>query len=94
MTPNRKLVDRGPEEAVRHQLVTGHEAVWRFTTTYSDVRELAGLISRRSGVPVTGLTDPCQGVELGCGYRSSPTLRVSLLAVDPGGRDGRGEEAF
>ncbi|MDQ0905584.1 hypothetical protein QFZ22_001569 [Streptomyces canus] len=40
--------------------MTGHEAVWRFNTTYSDVRELAGLISRRSGVPVTGLTDPCQ----------------------------------
>ncbi|MFE7647510.1 hypothetical protein [Streptomyces phaeoluteigriseus] len=40
--------------------MTGHEAVWRFNTTYSDVRELAGLISRRSGVPVTGLTDPYQ----------------------------------
>ncbi|MEU2450748.1 hypothetical protein ABZ605_11880 [Streptomyces sp. NPDC012765] len=38
--------------------VTGHEAVWRFNTTYSDVGGLAGLISRRSGVPVTGLTDP------------------------------------
>ncbi|PAZ13620.1 hypothetical protein CLM62_23280 [Streptomyces sp. SA15] len=40
--------------------VTGREAVWSFNTTYSDVRELAGLISRRSGVPVTGLTDPYQ----------------------------------
>ncbi|WP_369174987.1 hypothetical protein AB5J49_47050 [Streptomyces sp. R28] len=40
--------------------VTGREAVWRFNTTYSDVRELAGLISRRSGVPVTGLADPYQ----------------------------------
>ncbi|WP_405468299.1 hypothetical protein [Streptomyces canus] len=40
--------------------VTGHEAVWWFNTTYSDVRELAGPISQRSGVPVTGLTDPYQ----------------------------------
>ncbi|MFF8873366.1 hypothetical protein [Streptomyces massasporeus] len=40
--------------------VTGHEAAWRFNTTYSGVRELAELISRRSGVPVTGLTDPYQ----------------------------------
>ncbi|MER7666418.1 hypothetical protein [Streptomyces sp. NPDC096193] len=40
--------------------VTGHEAVWRFNTTYGDVHELAGLISRRSGVAVTGLTDPYQ----------------------------------
>ncbi|MEU0999971.1 hypothetical protein [Streptomyces tibetensis] len=40
--------------------VTGYEPVWRFNTTYSGVRELAGLISRRSGVPVTGLTDPYQ----------------------------------
>ncbi|MGX1480348.1 UNVERIFIED_CONTAM: hypothetical protein RKD50_009156 [Streptomyces canus] len=40
--------------------VAGHEAVWRFNTTYSDVRGLARLISRRSGVPVTGLTDPYQ----------------------------------
>ncbi|MFI8345605.1 hypothetical protein ACIF8W_36885 [Streptomyces sp. NPDC085639] len=38
--------------------VTGREAVWRFNTTYSDVGGLAELISRRSGVPVTGLTDP------------------------------------
>ncbi|WP_328778002.1 hypothetical protein OIE52_49760 [Streptomyces canus] len=40
--------------------VVGHEAVWRFNTTYSNVRELAGLISRRSSVPVTSLTDPHQ----------------------------------
>ncbi|KUN53478.1 hypothetical protein AQJ46_50300 [Streptomyces canus] len=40
--------------------VADHEPVWRFNTTYSDVRGLARLISRRSGVPVTGLTDPCQ----------------------------------
>lgn len=39
---------------------TGREAVWTFNTTYSDGRELAGLISRRSVVPVTGLTDPYQ----------------------------------
>jgi hypothetical protein len=39
---------------------TGHEAVWRFNTTYSGVRELPGLISRRSGVAVTGLADPYQ----------------------------------
>lgn len=39
---------------------TGREAVWRFNTTYSGVRELAGLISRRSGVLVSGLTDPYQ----------------------------------
>jgi hypothetical protein len=38
--------------------VTGLEAVWRFNTTYIDVPEVAGLISRRSGVPVTGLTEP------------------------------------
>ncbi|MBB5953435.1 hypothetical protein FHS29_000005 [Saccharothrix tamanrassetensis] len=37
---------------------TGQEAAWRFNTTYDDVRGLAGLISRRSGVPVSGLTDP------------------------------------
>ena len=39
---------------------TGREAVWRFNTTYSDVGGLAELISRRSGVPVTGRTDPYQ----------------------------------
>jgi hypothetical protein len=39
---------------------TGRKAVWRFNTTYSGVRELAGVISRRSGVPVTDLTDPHQ----------------------------------
>ncbi|NEB03725.1 DUF6585 family protein [Streptomyces sp. SID13726] len=38
--------------------VPGHEAVWRLNTTYSNVGELAGLVSRRSGVPVTGLTGP------------------------------------
>jgi hypothetical protein len=37
--------------------VGGHKVVWRLNTTYSDVHVLAGLISRRSGVPVTGLTD-------------------------------------
>ncbi|MFJ4623677.1 hypothetical protein [Streptomyces sp. NPDC088812] len=40
--------------------LTGHDAEWWFNTTYSDIRELAELISRRSGVPVTGLTDPYQ----------------------------------
>ncbi|MFE2219781.1 hypothetical protein ACFW93_48810 [Streptomyces canus] len=40
--------------------VADHEAVWRFNTTYGDIRGLARLISRRSGVPVTGLTDPYQ----------------------------------
>lgn len=40
--------------------VTGREAVWGLTTTYGDVTELAGLISRRSGVAVTGPTDPYQ----------------------------------
>ncbi len=39
---------------------SGLEAAWRFNTTYSDVGEFVGLISRRSGVPVTGLTDPYQ----------------------------------
>ncbi|MEU9324716.1 hypothetical protein AB0D91_13050 [Streptomyces canus] len=42
-------------EAASTSRVTGHEAVWWFNTTYSDVRELAGLISQRPGVPVTGL---------------------------------------
>src|SRR5690606_2974837 len=37
---------------------TGRDAVWRFNTTYSGVGGLAGPLSRRSGVPVTGLTDP------------------------------------
>ncbi|MEU0212789.1 hypothetical protein [Streptomyces canus] len=40
--------------------VADHEPVWWFNTTYSDVRGLARMISRRSGAPVTGLTDPCQ----------------------------------
>lgn len=40
--------------------VPDNNVVWRFNTTYSNVRELARLISRRSGVPVTGLTDPYQ----------------------------------
>jgi hypothetical protein len=40
--------------------VPGHDVAWRLNTTYSDVHGLAGLISRRSGVPVTGLTDPYQ----------------------------------
>ncbi|MEW1693557.1 hypothetical protein ACIQOF_35770 [Streptomyces sp. NPDC091265] len=40
--------------------VTGREAVWGFNTTYSGVTELAALISRRSGVAVTGPTDPYQ----------------------------------
>lgn len=40
--------------------MTGQEAVWRLNTTYSHVRKLVGLISRRSGVPVSGLTDPYQ----------------------------------
>ncbi|MEV6784767.1 DUF6585 family protein [Streptomyces sp. NPDC051098] len=40
--------------------VTDYEAAWTLNTTYGDVHELAGLISRRSGVPVTGLTDPYQ----------------------------------
>lgn len=39
---------------------TGREAVWRLNSTYIDVRGLAELISRRSGVPVTGVTDPYQ----------------------------------
>ncbi|MEU6768078.1 hypothetical protein ABZ916_36920 [Streptomyces sp. NPDC046853] len=39
---------------------TGHTVVWRFNTTYSNVGELTELISQRSGVPVTGLTDPYQ----------------------------------
>jgi hypothetical protein len=39
---------------------TSVKAVWTFNTTYGDVGELAGLISRRSGVPVTGFTDPYQ----------------------------------
>ncbi len=38
--------------------VTGHDVVWRLNTTYGDVGELVGLISRRSGVPVTSPTDP------------------------------------
>ncbi|MDA5279602.1 DUF6585 family protein [Streptomyces sp. Isolate_45] len=40
--------------------VTGREAVWRFNSTYVGVRELTRHISRRSSVPVTGLTDPYQ----------------------------------
>ncbi|MFE5502730.1 hypothetical protein ACFQ73_09220 [Amycolatopsis japonica] len=37
---------------------TGHKIVWRLNTTYTDVHQLAREISRRSGVPVTGITDP------------------------------------
>lgn len=40
--------------------VTGHQAVWRFNTTYVGVHELTEHISRRSRVPITGLTDPYQ----------------------------------
>ncbi|QUC58699.1 hypothetical protein IOD14_18845 [Streptomyces sp. A2-16] len=40
--------------------VGDHEVVWRLNTTYSDVMGLAKLISRRAGVPVTGLTNPYQ----------------------------------
>ncbi|MEV6756655.1 hypothetical protein [Streptomyces sp. NPDC051214] len=40
--------------------MTGHEAAWRFNTTYSGVRKLAELVSQRSGVPLTDLTDPYQ----------------------------------
>ncbi|MFJ3840421.1 hypothetical protein ACIPY6_33610 [Streptomyces sp. NPDC090054] len=40
--------------------VTGREAVWRFNSTYVGVRELTRHISRRSSVPVSGLTDPYQ----------------------------------
>ncbi|MGC4940661.1 hypothetical protein [Kribbella sp. DT2] len=37
---------------------TGSDAVWTFNTTYDDVQDLARLISRRTGVRVTGTTDP------------------------------------
>lgn len=37
---------------------TGSKALWTFNTTYGDVRGLAEVISARSGVPVTGITDP------------------------------------
>lgn len=40
--------------------VTGREGVWTFNTTYYEAHQLAARISRRSGVPVTGLTDPYQ----------------------------------
>jgi hypothetical protein len=46
--------------AFAYDVKFGRGAVWTFNTTYGDVHELAGLISRRSGVPVTGLTDPYQ----------------------------------
>lgn len=34
--------------------IPGSEGQWRLNTTYSDVDELARLLSQRSGVPVTG----------------------------------------
>lgn len=37
--------------------VTGREAVWRLNTTYRGVGDLAALISQRSGVLITGLTN-------------------------------------
>ncbi len=36
------------------------EGMWRLNTTYVNVIGLAELISRRSGVPVTGVTNPYQ----------------------------------
>jgi hypothetical protein len=44
--------------AFAYEVGFGRGAAWRFNTTYGDVHRLAGLISRRSGVPVTGPTDP------------------------------------
>ncbi|GAA0623731.1 hypothetical protein HPO96_33640 [Kribbella sandramycini] len=37
---------------------TGGQAVWRLNTTYADLPLLTTLISRRSGVPLTGYRDP------------------------------------
>ncbi|MFH8533914.1 hypothetical protein ACH4GE_36515 [Streptomyces tendae] len=40
--------------------MTDYEPVWTLNTTYRDAHGLAQLISRRSGVPITGLTSPYQ----------------------------------